>query len=82
MGASRQAMASRPYCLNALALRARLDVVRTEKGMSWREVAKEIGVSDPVFSQMARGTSVHADVFVSIMTWLGEFDIRPYVIAA
>lgn len=56
-----------------------LDKKRTEKGMSWRAVGREAGVSPSTLSRLA--ADEHPDVrgLVSLLAWLGETDLAPYL---
>lgn len=52
------------------ALHAALDAARGEKGMSWRQLAKEIGVSASTISRMANGLKPDVTAFAAMTTWL------------
>lgn len=51
-------------------LHAALDAARVEKGLSWRQVAKEIGVSASTVSRMANGLKPDVSAFAAMTTWL------------
>jgi transcriptional regulator with XRE-family HTH domain len=51
-------------------LHAALDAARTEKGLSWRQVAKEIGVSASTISRMANGLKPDVTAFAAMTSWL------------
>lgn len=51
-------------------LHATLDAARTEKDLSWRQLAKEIGVSASTISRMANGLNPDVGAFVAMTTWL------------
>jgi transcriptional regulator with XRE-family HTH domain len=57
--------------VNVPALYAALDAERTSKGMSWRLLAKEVGVSPSLFSRLANGLKPDADSFAALVSWLG-----------
>lgn len=52
------------------ALHAALDAARAEKGLSWRQLAKEIGVSASTISRMANGLKPDVTAFAAMTTWL------------
>lgn len=48
--------------------------------ISWREVARELGISQSTFTRLGvhnRPTS--ADILVLLLGWLGETDLAPYL---
>jgi transcriptional regulator with XRE-family HTH domain len=52
------------------ALHAALDAARGEKGLSWRQLAKDIGVSASTISRMANGLKPDVTAFAAMTTWL------------
>ncbi|MZD56742.1 helix-turn-helix domain-containing protein [Streptomyces sp. SID5606] len=56
--------------VNVQALHAALDAARTEKGLSWRQLAKELGVSASTISRMANGLKPDVSAFAAMTTWL------------
>lgn len=46
------------------------DVQRITRGMSWRGVARELGVSASTFSRLSHGKSPDAHGLVALMIWL------------
>jgi transcriptional regulator with XRE-family HTH domain len=53
------------------ALYAALDNKRKTHGTSWREIARELGVSPSTFSRMAQGRRPDVDTFATLLRWLG-----------
>lgn len=51
-------------------LHAALDAARMERDMSWRQLAKEIGVSPSTISRMANGFKPDVAAFAAMTTWL------------
>jgi transcriptional regulator with XRE-family HTH domain len=51
-------------------LYAALDAARHQKGLSWRQLAKEIGVSASTISRMANGLKPDVTAFAAMTTWL------------
>jgi len=47
-----------------------LDAVRKERGVSWRSLAREIGVSPSLLSRLGNGLKPDADGFATIVAWL------------
>lgn len=57
--------------IDIVALYRTLDSVRNEKGLSWRTLAKEIGVSPSLLSRLRNGLKPDTDSFATIVRWLG-----------
>jgi len=51
-------------------LHAALDAARAEQGLSWRQLAKELGVSASTISRMANGLKPDVTAFAAMTTWL------------
>ena len=56
--------------INTAALYAALDAARTERRLSWRSLAKEIGVSPSLLSRIGNGLKPDTDGFATIVGWL------------
>lgn len=56
--------------INTAALYAALDAVRTQRHLSWRSLAKEIGVSPSLLSRIGNGLKPDTDGFATIVGWL------------
>ncbi|MFD9287713.1 helix-turn-helix domain-containing protein [Streptomyces sp. NPDC060030] len=56
--------------MNVQTLHAALDAARAEKGLSWRQLAKELGVSASTISRMANGLKPDVSAFAAMTTWL------------
>ncbi|MEU0572244.1 helix-turn-helix domain-containing protein [Nonomuraea sp. NPDC005983] len=56
--------------MNVKALHAALDAARAKEGLSWRQLAKEIGVSASTISRMANGLKPDVTAFAAMTTWL------------
>jgi transcriptional regulator with XRE-family HTH domain len=56
--------------LNVAALYASLDAQRSARNLSWRNLAKDIGISPSTFSRMANGLRPDVDAFASMTQWL------------
>jgi len=48
-----------------------LSAARLERGISWRTLAKQIGVSASLLSRISNGQKPDADGFATIVRWLG-----------
>lgn len=57
--------------INVEGLYAALNADREERGVSWRQLAKEIGVSPSLLSRLGNGYRPDADGFVTLVRWLG-----------
>ena len=47
-----------------------LDAVRKERGLAWRSLAREIGVSPSLLSRRGNGLKPDGDGFATIVGWL------------
>lgn len=56
--------------VDVLALHAALDATRAARGLSWRQLAKELGVSASTISRMANGLRPDVTAFAAMTTWL------------
>jgi transcriptional regulator with XRE-family HTH domain len=56
--------------INPALLYSALDAARQERGVSWRALAKEIGVSPSLLSRLGNGLKPDADGFATIVAWL------------
>ncbi len=56
--------------INTDLLYASLDAVRTERGLSWRSLASEIGVSPSLLSRLGNGYKPDSDGFATLVAWL------------
>ncbi|WP_032393724.1 helix-turn-helix transcriptional regulator [Rhodococcus sp. 05-340-1] len=59
-----------PPAVNVKALHDALDAARVEADLSWRQLAKELGVSASTVSRMAQGLKPDVAVFAAMTTWL------------
>lgn len=59
-----------PPPLEAVELYARLDAVRADRGLSWRELAREAGVRPSVPSRLANGILPGAEDQARLDQWL------------
>jgi transcriptional regulator with XRE-family HTH domain len=57
--------------INAPALQDALDQVRIERGLSWRQLAVEIGVTPSLLSRLRNGYKPDAEGFMTLVHWLG-----------
>jgi transcriptional regulator with XRE-family HTH domain len=51
-------------------LHAALDAAREHRGLSWRQLAKELNVSASTISRMANGLKPDVTAFAAMTTWL------------
>lgn len=56
--------------IDVQALYAALDADRREKAISWRSLARDVGVGPSLFSRMANGFKPDADSFATIVDYL------------
>lgn len=57
--------------LDVAALYAALDAQRRTREMSWRQVAKEVGVSPSTITRMKEQKRPDVDGFAALVAWLG-----------
>ena len=57
--------------IDCAALYAALDQKRQVGGMSWRDLAGELGLSPSTFTRMAQGHRPDVDTFATLIRWLG-----------
>ena len=58
--------------LDSAGLFGALDAARTAKGLQWKEVAEETGVSASTLTRMAQGKRPDVDGFAALTAWLGH----------
>ena len=67
--------------LDVLALYAALDTERKTRDISWRQMAKEAGVSPSTLTRMTQEKRPDVDSFAALVSWLGvpadEFLVAP-----
>jgi transcriptional regulator with XRE-family HTH domain len=59
------------YQLDVISLVEAIDEARQEQGMSWRALARELGLSPSLFTRMFTGGRPDADSLVTMLMWLG-----------
>lgn len=57
--------------VDARALQDALDQARQAKGLSWRQLAGESGVTPSLLSRLRNGYKPDADGFMTLVRWLG-----------
>jgi transcriptional regulator with XRE-family HTH domain len=61
-----------PIRFDARLLYAALDAQRRARGLSWRDVALEIGVSSATLTGTKRGGRLEVDGMLAMVRWLGR----------
>ena len=56
---------------NAEGFYAALDAARVAKGLNWKQVAKEAGVSASTLTRMAQGRRPDVDTLAALINWSG-----------
>lgn len=56
--------------IDVVALYAALDAVRESRGISWRQLAREVQISPSTFSRLANRQKPDVDAFVAMVRWL------------
>lgn len=69
----------RSHRFNREAFYVRLDRERRNRRMSWNAIGRETGMSSASLTYLGQGSSLHADTLASLMAWLGETDLAPYI---
>lgn len=68
------------HVLDSGALYKRLDQVRRDAGVSWRQVGREAGVPPLTFTRLARGGyAPSANALVSLLAWLENTDAAEFI---
>lgn len=57
--------------LDVAALHSALDLIRAHTGLSWRDLARQTGISASTFSRLAEGRRPDADALCTLIAWLG-----------
>ena len=57
--------------LNVRALYGALDAERQSRRMSWRQVAREAGISPSTLSRLGNGYKPDVDAFAKLVRWFG-----------
>src|SRR5258708_4432630 len=58
--------------LDTEALYAALDAQRQGRDLSWRQLAKEVGVSPSTMTRLAQRQRPDIDAFAALVRWLGQ----------
>lgn len=58
-----------------------LDAKRQREGVSWRDVAREVGVTPSTFTRLSHGADPDMRTFALLVAWL-RADIRPFFVGA
>jgi len=58
--------------LDTDALYAALNAARNTRGLSWRQLAAEVGVSPSTMTRLANGQRPDVDAFAALVGWLGQ----------
>jgi transcriptional regulator with XRE-family HTH domain len=54
-----------------VAFYAAVDRERAERGLSWRQLGRDLGLSASTFSRLSKGHRPDVDTFLKLVTWLG-----------
>lgn len=57
--------------VNIGALYAAMNATRIQRGMSWRDVAGELGLSPSTLTRMGQGKRPDVDAFAAMVAWVG-----------
>jgi transcriptional regulator with XRE-family HTH domain len=68
------------YQLDVAALWRLLDKQRARRGLSWRELARELDLSASTLTRLGQGKRPDADALMTIFVWLGMDTDIIYVI--
>jgi transcriptional regulator with XRE-family HTH domain len=70
---------SRRGAFDAEAFYAALDLQRTDKRLTWKDVAKEAGISASTLTRMKQGKRPDVDSMAALAAW-GGLDLDDYVV--
>jgi transcriptional regulator with XRE-family HTH domain len=65
--------------VDVVGLHAALDAAREGRGWSWRQLARELGLSASTMSRLANGQKPDVDAFAVMVSWLGA-DANTFII--
>jgi transcriptional regulator with XRE-family HTH domain len=65
--------------VDVVGLYAALDAAREGRGWSWRQLARELGLSASTMSRLANGQKPDVDAFAAMVSWLGA-DANKFII--
>ena len=65
--------------VDVVALHAALDAARESRGWSWRQLARELGLSASTMSRLANGQKPDVDAFAAMVSWL-QADANRFII--
>lgn len=57
--------------VNVPALYSALEAKRAAEDLSWRDVARQVGVNHSIFTRLSKGHRPDVDTFVTLTGWLG-----------
>jgi transcriptional regulator with XRE-family HTH domain len=55
-----------------------LDWQRDQRGLTWRQLADQAGVSASLLTRLSYGNTLSVDSFLLLLDWLGIHDVRPF----
>lgn len=58
---------------------ARLDALRVERDLNWRQVAGQCHVSASTLTRISQGQTPSLDGLARLLVWLGDTDLEPYL---
>jgi len=61
-----------PLRFDAKQLYAALDAQRRDRGLTWRDVAREIGVATATLTRTRQGGRMEVDGMLAMVRWLGR----------
>ena len=61
-----------PIRFDTQALHTALDAQRVSRGMTWRQVAQEVGVSPTLLTRTKQGGRLEVDGMLAMVRWLGR----------
>lgn len=66
--------------VDVVGLHAALDAAREGRGWSWRQLARELGLSPSTMSRLANGHKPDVDAFATIVSWL-NLDPKKFIVS-
>ncbi|TVL89808.1 helix-turn-helix domain-containing protein [Streptomyces sp. SAJ15] len=69
------------YRLNVAELHRRLNAARSQRGLSWRAVARDAGVGSNAVHRLTKGHAPDAHTLVSLLAWL-DLDVAYVTVPA
>lgn len=66
--------------LDYFALFEAIDRECARRGLSYRQMGREIGTHSSIMTRLSRGLPISSDNLVSLLAWMGRMDLTEFVV--